>query len=221
MKWSAYNRQQHGRRRSSGPRAAGARRYTGAEGVAKARLRITTSDLEMVDKTLAEVMESVPNPRRNRVRLKPALAVAAAAFTLVAVSGIAGASVPGPDGVISACYLTRTGTVRIIDAATQSCKPSETAIDWNQAGTPGAPGAPGLSRYTQVSLDDNHTFVGDPVGFFGVTITCPTGRKVLGGGTNVSGFRGIEVLDRLPQRVVPAGRQFLAGRIRPPPKAST
>jgi len=81
------------------------------------------------------------------------------------------ASVPGPNGVIYACYETNHSgdlderTLRVIDS-TQSCKKDETLLLWNQIGpigpigpmgpqgpqgvpgppgTPGAPGSPGAA----------------------------------------------------------------------------
>lgn len=56
-------------------------------------------------------------------------------------TGWALASIPGPDGTISACY-ARNGEVRIIDS-TASCRARETAIRWNQQGIQGPAGRDG------------------------------------------------------------------------------
>lgn len=53
------------------------------------------------------------------------------------------ASIPDSNGVIHACYLNATGTVRIIDSATTNCNGLETAITWSQTGPQGAQGATG------------------------------------------------------------------------------
>jgi Collagen triple helix repeat (20 copies) len=53
------------------------------------------------------------------------------------------ASIPDANGVIHGCYNTTNGTQRIIDTAVESCKPGETAIQWNQTGPQGPQGPQG------------------------------------------------------------------------------
>ena len=65
------------------------------------------------------------------------------AITAVAVVAIAGGVTYavadiGGGGVINGCYKSQNGQLRLIDPATDSCHPSETAISWNQTG-PGGP----------------------------------------------------------------------------------
>lgn len=64
-------------------------------------------------------------------------------------SAIVMAAIPGPNGVIHACYSNNTpllgngsGAVRIIDSAA-TCKSNETAITWNQQGPAGSQGPTG------------------------------------------------------------------------------
>jgi hypothetical protein len=60
--------------------------------------------------------------------------------------GIAWAAIPGASGVINGCYQKVEGQLRVIDPGTDSCRPSEVAITWNErgvAGGKGDPGAPG------------------------------------------------------------------------------
>jgi len=45
-------------------------------------------------------------------------------------------------GVISGCY-GKNGDLRVIDPATSSCKPGETALQWSQTGPAGPPGPQG------------------------------------------------------------------------------
>jgi len=54
------------------------------------------------------------------------------------------ASIPDANGVIHGCYNTTNGVQRIIDTAVESCKPGETAIQWNQTGPQGPQGPQGL-----------------------------------------------------------------------------
>jgi hypothetical protein len=63
---------------------------------------------------------------------------------LFVVAGtIAFASIPDSVGVIHGCFKTQSGQLRVIDAATAQCSPSETAISWNQIGPQGPQGPAG------------------------------------------------------------------------------
>jgi hypothetical protein len=65
---------------------------------------------------------------------------------LAASAGIAYATIPDAGGVIHACYKStgdNAGAVRVIDAPAQSCKASESALDWNQTGPQGPQGPSG------------------------------------------------------------------------------
>jgi hypothetical protein len=73
------------------------------------------------------------------------VALAAAAVAIVAIAGGVTYAVAdiGSGGVINGCYKSQNGQLRLIDPATDSCLPSETAISWGQTGTQGPPGPPG------------------------------------------------------------------------------
>src|SRR5207237_955822 len=53
------------------------------------------------------------------------------------------ASIPDANGVIHGCYNITNGSQRVIDTAVDSCKPGETAIQWNQTGPQGPQGLQG------------------------------------------------------------------------------
>jgi hypothetical protein len=58
--------------------------------------------------------------------------------------GIAYAVIPSPAGVISACYDTNNGQLRVVDLANGAgCRPSEKSINWNQTGPQGIQGIQG------------------------------------------------------------------------------
>ncbi len=120
-----------------------------------------------------------------------------------AVAGIAFATIPS-GGVISGCYGKSGGSLRVIDAASTSCKNNEISLDWNQQGPkgdkgdkgdPGAPGAPGEPGQQGQQGEQG------PPGLSGrVVVTaayntssnaaiaaCPQGKVVLGGGFNGPG----------------------------------
>jgi Collagen triple helix repeat (20 copies) len=85
------------------------------------------------------------------------VALALIAVAVVAIAGGVTYAVAdiGSGGVINGCYKSQNGQLRLIDAAADSCHPSETAISWGQTGTqgpkgdkgdkgdPGPPGPPG------------------------------------------------------------------------------
>ena len=65
-------------------------------------------------------------------------------FSMVALgSGLAWASVPDSSGQIHACYKHGNGDLRVVDSATTSCKDTEVALNWSQAGPPGPAGPQG------------------------------------------------------------------------------
>jgi hypothetical protein len=60
------------------------------------------------------------------------------------ISGAAVASIPASTGVITGCYATKDGALRLIDAeAGQPCDNKEQPITWNQTGPQGATGPTG------------------------------------------------------------------------------
>jgi len=68
--------------------------------------------------------------------------VALAACACVAIAaGIGYAAIPDGGGVISACYVKKTGELRVVDAeADASCRKTERAISWAAGGGISSPG---------------------------------------------------------------------------------
>jgi hypothetical protein len=63
--------------------------------------------------------------------------------------GVASASIPDSNGLIHGCFKPQTGDLRVIDPASPkkedaSCKKTETALNWNQAGPQGPAGKDGV-----------------------------------------------------------------------------
>jgi collagen triple helix repeat protein len=69
-------------------------------------------------------------------------AVAGAAVAAAAAGGIAWATIPAPNGVITACYQKNNGQLRVVDTG-ESCSPSELTVQWNQTGPQGSRGPTG------------------------------------------------------------------------------
>ena len=114
-----------------------------------------------------------------------------------------------PDGgVIHACYQKVNGQLRVIDTSKGgTCRPSESALSWNQTGPTGAKGATGASGPTGPSGPAGPTGATGPTGPSGVSgyevvskfvigsnqevdgeALCPSGKVALGGGASVSGL---------------------------------
>jgi hypothetical protein len=79
--------------------------------------------------------------RNHRWHRRLVAAVSGAAALLVC-GGVALATIPGSDGTIHSCY-AKDGSLRVIDAPSASCKPTETPLTWNQTGPTGPQGATG------------------------------------------------------------------------------
>jgi hypothetical protein len=143
---------------------------------------------------------------RRVVRYRPSPAVAAAAIALlVAVSGVAVASIPDGGGVVHACSQKKGGGLRVIDTAKRGfagkCRSTEKALSWNQqgpkglpgtagapgaqgtagaAGTPGTPGAPGAALGWAHVLVDGTVDSGHNVTSANVTHPFATGYCFIG-----------------------------------------
>lgn len=94
--------------------------------------------------------ETVSHSWRWRGR-KVWMSLLASAVLIAALGTLALASIPDPDGTIHACY-TKAGTLRVIDADTQTCIPSETELTWNQEGPQGPEGPEGPPGSQDVNL---------------------------------------------------------------------
>jgi hypothetical protein len=79
-------------------------------------------------------------------------------IAIASTGGVAWATgIRGADGVINDCYQKNQGQLRVIDPATDTCRPSEVAITWNQQGVrgeKGEKGEPGAPRHDGVDGRD-------------------------------------------------------------------
>ncbi len=144
-----------------------------------------------------------------RSRRWRALTLGVVAVVVFAAAGaVAYASIPDAGGLIHGCYKTNKGDLRVIDpSAGGSCQSSEIPLDWNQQGVPGPQGpqgiqglqgpqgvqgqqgASGVSGYEIVSHDQN---IPDGTGQYDV-VSCPNGKKAVGGGFVADDFRDLTI----------------------------
>ena len=137
----------------------------------------------------------------SRTALRAAVVGGVGAVVVLGASAVA--SIPSANGTIYGCYAKSSGATRIIDPGRQKCTTSEQPISWSQRGprgpigpqglrgvrgpagtngTNGTDGTDGVSGYEEV----DEIYADQPLPIDkGFTASCPTGKKVLGGGTSV------------------------------------
>jgi hypothetical protein len=87
-----------------------------------------------------------PLARLFRLRKKVAIVLGLTVAIGMLAGGVAWASIPAANGVISGCYSTKTGALSVIDAAkVHSCPKNTKSLDWNQKGPAGPRGATGAT----------------------------------------------------------------------------
>lgn len=68
------------------------------------------------------------------------MAAGGASVIVAAGVGIGLGSIPAANGTISGCYDKKGGALRVIDAASQTCRSTETSLVWSQTGPAGPQG---------------------------------------------------------------------------------
>lgn len=118
--------------------------------------------------------------------------VFALGIVLTLTRGIAWAANRGTlseKSTVAACANKVTGVLRIVGQ--KACDKTETAVSWGAtgpAGPQGPAGSPGISGLQIVQYGSGFTY--NPA----VTVSCPAGKKIIGGGydTEVAGHPGVE-----------------------------
>lgn len=81
------------------------------------------------------------------------VAYAALGLAISAAGGVAYSAIPTGEGVISACYSSSTGALRLTDpqdAVPRPCQSGETPLSWNQRGAQGPAGPPGATGGSEI-----------------------------------------------------------------------
>jgi hypothetical protein len=92
----------------------------------------------------------------KRILERVAVPLIAAIIGAAIVGGVAIASIPDGNGTIHGCY-SSTGTLRVIDAATQSCASGQTALNWNQQGPRGPSNVFAVYHDTKTTVEGTGT----------------------------------------------------------------
>jgi hypothetical protein len=130
------------------------------------------------------------NERIGKLRVVRVV-VMAGALAVMAVGAVQ-AAIPGPNGVINACYDKQSGQVRIVDPTSnlpKPCGPKELPLAWNAQGAAGHDGADGTDGTDGVSGYERVMERSDLDSTYDKTTwaLCPEGKKVIGGGAGVYG----------------------------------
>lgn len=130
---------------------------------------------------------------------RPSLMTFALVGLLIAVSGLASASVPSASGVITGCY-SKDGSLRVIDAeAGQQCSNKEKTLPWSQTGPqgiPGIPGRPGATGPQGVQGEIGPIGPTGPMGLHGLAgatgMPGPVGPTGVPGAPGISGYEVVK-----------------------------
>src|SRR5216683_3006622 len=137
-------------------------------------------------------------------RSKVAVAGVSALATLVLAGGVALATggIPGPGGVIFACFDKTNGNLRVV-ASLSECRNSELPLTFNQTGQQGPQGLTGPQG--------PRGFPG-PQGIQGIQgPTGPTGPQGIQGVPGLPGLAGYEIVSGTDAVVCPAGKTVVGG----------
>lgn len=151
-------------------------------------------------------------------RSKVAVAGVCAVATLALAGGVAFATggIPGPGGVIFACFNKTNGDLRVV-ADLSECRESELPLTFNQVGQQGPQGIPGpqgLRGFTGATGPQGIPGPTGPTGPQGIqgiqgiqgvpgmsgqeivsaqdAVTCPSGKTVVGGGATGGSLVGVQ-----------------------------
>ena len=126
---------------------------------------------------------------------------------VLAVGGIALASIPDGNGVIHGCYRNSSGhDLRVIDSPSESCTSNEVALNWNQTGPQGPAGAAGEQRYYTVSRFE--ALILQPSSFASTSVACDPGDVAVGGGYSTNNTGDLRVLADAPEPTIPEQWHF-------------
>ncbi len=142
----------------------------------------------------------------SRLRLSRKRVVLLAGVLVLAGAGVAYATIPGGNGVFTACMLKNVGTVRLIDPSLPASNPMshcsaslETQVSWNQQGTPGAAGPQGPAGPAGTNGTNGQDGTSVTVSAETAGANCANGgaKLVSASGTNYvcNGANGVGVVD--------------------------
>jgi hypothetical protein len=93
----------------------------------------------------------------------------------IALFGTAYLALAQGNNIINVC-VAKNGSMRVV-AVEEQCKNKETPLSWNKQGEPGQDGVSGYEIVTNDKSLENFDY-----SFGGLSVDCPVGKKVMGGG---------------------------------------
>lgn len=169
------------------------------------------SPAQEVQPPVAAVQKPASSKMRFFAQLRPTslLAVATVWLPLV-LTGAAVAAIPAATGVITGCYATKDGVLRLIDGESgQPCGNKEQKIAWNQTGPAGPQGAQGPQGAAGPQGETGPQGLVGPQGPIGRP--GPTGVPGLPGPQGLQGVPGPTGVPGLPGPQGPQGVPGLSG----------
>lgn len=178
--------------------------------------------------TLQKPASTKPHFLFNWLR-RSSRALLATVWLPLVLTGAVVASIPASTGVISGCYATKDGALRLIDAEVgQPCDHKELPITWSQTGPQGAQGVPGPAGEQGVPGPAGAQGVPGPIGPQGVQgepgavgpigPAGPAGPQGVPGASGISGYEIVSInsafdssATKLLSADCPAGKVALGG----------
>lgn len=147
---------------------------------------------------------------------RTAAVTAIGTVVVVAGGGLAVASVPQANGVITGCFSPVTGNLRVTGSG--ACKTGEKRLDWNVKGATGPrgfTGPPGPSAASSSLLVNGTPTVIDANATLNLSATCPAGKVVLGTGLlNTNDLGGSTSTVTIARQAISADRSSVSYLVR-------
>ena len=156
---------------------------------------------------LTNLIGSLGTKAHHLTRSTVAVAGLCAVATLALAGGVAFATggIPGPGGVIFACFDKQNGNLRVV-ADLSECRNSELPLTFNQTGQQGPQGIPGPQGPRGFTGPQGIQGVPGPQGIQGIQ-----GIQGLQGVPGLPGLAGYEIVSGTDAVVCPSGKTVVGG----------
>jgi hypothetical protein len=152
--------------------------------------------------------------RLSRSKVAVAGVSAVAALALAGGVALAAGGIPGPGGVISACFNKTNGNLRVV-ASLSECRNSELPLQFNQVGQQGPVGPQGPTGLTGPQGLRGFTGAQGAQGIQGIQgiqgAVGPQGSQGIQGVPGLAGLAGYEIVSGQDTVVCPGGKTVVGG----------